>query len=249
MIPRKIKRMGWIPDLPHAHKKYAACHLEAIDLPALVDLRPKCPPVYDQGELGSCTGNGVAACIQFLQPSFMPSRLFIYYNERVIEGDTDQDGGAQIHDGIKTVVNQGVCPETEWPYDINQFTVKPPEQCYDDAQKDLVTQYLSLDTINDIKQCLNSGFPVVFGMTVFESFEHPEVASTGMVPMPAQTEQSIGGHCMVIVGYDNSKECFIVRNSWGASWGLSGYCYISYAYIQQFADDFWTMKKDSGQGS
>lgn len=239
---RKIKRYGWRPDLPHRHKKLRMCLTYASDLPESIDLRHKCPPVYDQGDLGSCTANGIAGCIQFNQPSVMPSRLFIYYNERAIEGDPDQDGGAQIHDGIQSIASQGCCPESEWPYDISEFAVKPPTQCYIDAVKDLINDYISMDNTNDIKQCLNSGYPVVFGMSVYESFESPEVATTGMVPMPADSEQIIGGHCMVIVGYDDSKQCFIVRNSWGNSWGLAGYCYIPYQYISEFASDFWAIK-------
>jgi C1A family cysteine protease len=238
---RKIKRYGWKPSLPHNVKKYSSCHEFVAELPALIDLRSHCPAVYDQGDLGSCTANGIAGAIQFVQPDVMPSRLFIYYNERGIEGDPDQDGGAEIHDGIQSISKQGACAETEWPYDISQFAVCPPEQCYTDALKDLIKDYSSLDNNNDIKQALHAGYPVVFGMTVYESFESPEVASTGMVPMPASSEEVIGGHCMLIVGYDDEKQCFIVRNSWGASWGISGYCYIPYLYISQFASDFWTI--------
>ena len=177
----------------------------------------------------------------------MPSRLFIYYNERVIEGDPEEDGGAQIHDGIQTLVDNGCCSEAEWPYDVNQFAAKPTDQCYQDALNDLITDYYSIDNNEGIKQCVHSGFPVVFGMSVFESFENPEVAQTGMVPMPATSERTIGGHCMVIVGYDDSKSCFIVRNSWGEAWGLAGYCYIPYTYIEQYASDFWTIRKDTGE--
>jgi C1A family cysteine protease len=239
---RKIKNYGWQPDLPHSHKKYAICGLHSTTLPSLIDLRLKCPPVYDQGNLGSCTANGIAAAIEFVQPGVMPSRLFIYYNERVIEGCQDQDAGAQIHDGIKTINNQGACTETDWPYDEDKFSVKPSDICYADALKDLISDYISLDTINDIKQCLNTGYPVVFGMTVYSSFEDNAVSITGMVPMPANDEEVIGGHCMMIVGYDDSKQCFIVRNSWGMGWGLSGYCYIPYEYISTYATDFWCIK-------
>lgn len=239
---RKIKRYGWKPSLPHNVKKYSSCRALVEDLPPLIDLRPSCPDVYDQGNLGSCTANGIAGAIQFVQPTVMPSRLFIYYNERVIEGDPDQDGGAEIHDGIQSVSSKGACPESEWPYDISEFAVEPPVACYTDAIKDLISDYVSLDNNNDIKQCLNSGFPVVFGMTVYESFESPDVASSGIVPIPGDSEQVIGGHCMLIVGYDDSKKSFIVRNSWGSGWGLAGYCYIPYAYISKYASDFWSIK-------
>lgn len=239
---RKIKKYGWKPDLPHNHKKFSLDHVHVDQLPPLVDLREKCSPVYDQGELGSCTANGIAACIQFVQPNVMPSRLFIYYNERAIEGDTEDDNGAQIHDGIKTVHLQGFCPESDWPYDIDKFAQEPSDICYSEALKDLINDYISLDSNEDIKQCLHSGYPVVFGMTVYESFESSEVATLGHVPMPVEGEQVVGGHCMAIVGYDDSKESFIVRNSWGMSWGLLGYCYIPYSYIEKYADNFWSIR-------
>lgn len=239
---RKIKRYGWVPSLPHNHIRYAHCFPMDTPIPEIVDLRPKCPPVYDQGELGSCTANGIAGCIQFIQPSFMPSRLFIYYNERAIEGDVYTDGGAQIHDGIKTIGTLGACAETEWPYNINEFKIKPPLNCYTDAKKDIIKDYLSIQNLDEIKQCLASGYPVVFGMTVYESFESQKVATTGIVPMPKENEQVVGGHCMALVGYDDVKKVFIDRNSWGNSWGLSGYCEIPYAYIEKYADDMWTIR-------
>lgn len=241
-VAHKIKRYGWKPDSPHNHKKYGAFHRLIENLPPSIDLRTYCPIVYDQGELGSCTGNGVAGCVQFLEHSFMPSRLFIYYNERVMEGDPSEDCGAQIHDGVKVVATQGCCSEIEWPYDIAKFSDKPSDQCYQDALKDLVKNYYSLTNIIDIKNCLHEGFPVVFGTTVFESFESPVVEKNGVIPMPKYHEEEVGGHCMVIVGYDDNKKYFIVRNSWGSAWGVAGYCYIPYSYIEKYASDFWTLR-------
>ena len=241
------RKYGWIPSLPCRAKKFSACYAPTPVLPPLVDLRPKDVPIYDQGQVGSCVGNGTSGIVEFIQPSLgTPSRLFVYYNARIPESDTNQDGGAQIHDGVQGVVNYGVIPETEWPYDPNQVTTQPTPQCYTDAKKDVVTSYFSLDTDTDIKQCLVAGFPVVFGTSLYESFESDVVASTGIVPMPVDSEEPIGGHCMVIIGYDDSKSWWIVRNSWGLSWGASGYCFISYAYINQFASDYWTVRADSG---
>jgi C1A family cysteine protease len=134
-VPRKIKGYGWIPDLPdHRDHLYAAPPPRLTALPPSTDLRPQCPPVYDQGQLGSCTANAIAGAIEFDQMKqgqtpFVPSRLFIYYNERDIEGTVGSDSGAQIRDGIKSVAQQGVCPEPEWPYDITKFTEKPPDTC------------------------------------------------------------------------------------------------------------------------
>ena len=247
-----VKRFGWVPDLPdHRDHLYAAPVVALRALPARVDLRNQCPPVYDQGQLGSCTANGVAAAMQFdrmkqhVQPDFIPSRLFIYYNERVMEGTVNSDSGAMIRDGIKSVAAQGDCPESEWPYDITKFTNKPTPPCYTDARKYKAIQYQRVArNLNQMKGCLASGYPFVFGFTVYDSFESPQVAQTGVVPIPASTEQVLGGHCVVAVGYDDAQQRFIVRNSWGTDWGMQGYCTMPYAYVTDanLADDFWTIR-------
>ena len=247
----KIKRYGWTPDLPdHRDHLFAALSEVLAELPPSTDLRGQCPPVYDQGQLGSCTANAIAAAMEFdrikeaLQ-DFMPSRLFIYYNERVIEGTVASDGGAQIRDGIKSVASQGVCPESEWPYDIAQFATKPTSQCYADAALDKAVSYQRLThDVNQMKGCLAGGYPFVFGFTVYESFESQQVAQTGVVQMPQSGEQSIGGHAVLAVGYDDQSQRFIVRNSWGVNWGMQGYFTMPYAYLMDanLADDYWTIR-------
>ena len=251
-MPRKIARYGWIRDLPDQRDHlYAAPPEVLLNLPPSVDLRPKCPAVYDQGQLGSCTANAIAAALEFDQMKekqaniFVPSRLFIYYNERKMEGTVNEDSGGQIRDGIKSVANQGDCPEDLWPYDITKFAVQPPQQCYQQALKFEAVQYQRLSQIsNQLKGCLASGYPFVFGFAVYESFESQQVAQTGHAPMPAPTEASIGGHAVMAVGYDDSQNWFIVRNSWGIGWGMKGYFTLPYAYLleQNLASDFWTIR-------
>jgi len=258
---RRIGGYGWAPDLPdHRDFLYAVPPVTAAALPPSVDLRPGCPPVYDQGQLGSCTANAIAGAIEFDQikeklPEFTPSRLFIYYNERVIEHDVQSDNGAQIRDGIKSVAAQGVCAETSWPYsDQNTdpkpcpkcpYAKKPSQSCYNEAKKHTVKLYQRLTPIlATLKGCLASGYPFVFGFTVYESFESQQVAQTGIVPMPAAGEKVLGGHAVVGVGYEDSKQQFIVRNSWGTGWGIKGYFMMPYAYLtnSNLADDFWTIR-------
>jgi C1A family cysteine protease len=252
MTIRKIKKYGWRKDhLDQRDKIYRAASMPPI-LPKSVDLQPKCPPVYDQGQLGSCTANAIAGAIEFDLKAqgltdFVPSRLFIYYNERVIENDVDQDNGAEIRDGIKSVATQGVCPETEWPYSDQgtQFAVVPTPTCYADALKVKALSYQSApqDAIS-IKTILASGRPIVFGFSVYESFESDEVASTGMVPMPSPTDSPIGGHAVLAVGYDDIAQRFLVRNSWGQEWGLQGYFKMPYAYLldENLASDLWVVQ-------
>jgi C1A family cysteine protease len=250
-MPREIARFGWTPDLPDQRDHlYAAPPPVLVQLPTKVDLTSSCPPVYDQGQLGSCTANAIGAAIEFDRlkqklPDFVPSRLFIYYNERVTEGTVGSDSGAQIRDGIKSVAKQGVCAETEWPYNPAKFAQKPPAKAYTDALLDRAVSYQRLvQDLNQMRGCLASGYPFVFGFTVYTSFESQAVAKSGHVPMPAPSEVQVGGHAVLAVGYDDSHQSMIVRNSWGSGWGLKGYCTMPYAYLQQasLAADFWTIR-------
>jgi C1A family cysteine protease len=242
---------GWAPDLPdHRDFLYSANLALLTTLPAKADLRPQCPPIYDQGQLGSCTANSIGAAFEFDQmkqkeKSFMPSRLFIYYNERVIEGTVSSDAGAQIRDGIKSINQQGVCPETDWPYVITKFAAKPPPKAFTDGAKNKAILYQRIArTLPQMKACIAGGYPWVFGFTVYESFESAQVAQTGIVPMPGSNEQVLGGHAVLCVGYDDSQQRFIVRNSWGTSWGVQGYFLMPYAYLldANLSDDFWTVR-------
>jgi C1A family cysteine protease len=251
-----VKRYGWIPDVPDQRDHlYAAPIARLRAFPPKTDLRRQCPAVYDQGELGSCTGNAIAGAVQFdrrklkRRTDFVPSRLFIYYNERVIEHTVESDSGAQIRDGIKSVAKLGVCPETEWPYDIAKFAVKPPPTCYRHAKKYRAIGYQRVvQSLTQMKGCLASGYPFVFGFTVYESFESDRVARTGVVPMPAAAEKVLGGHAVLAVGYDDAAQRFIVRNSWGRRWGIAGYFTMPYAYLadDNLAADFWTIRVTSG---
>lgn len=255
IVQRKIKRYGWIPDLPdHRDKVYAAPFVHAAQLPPSVDLRSGCPPVYDQGQLGSCTANAIGGALEFdqmkqgLADVFVPSRLFIYYNERAMEGTVNQDAGAMIRDGVKSVNKVGAPHETLWPYsDANPgpFTKKPSTKAYADARKHPAVVYQSVPQVDvQLKGCLASGYPFVFGISVYESFESPAVAKTGKVPMPKPKEKLLGGHAILAVGYDDAQRRFIIRNSWGTGWGLKGYFTLPYEYVldSNLANDFWTIR-------
>ena len=177
-MPRKIKRYGWIPDLPDQRDFMYAAPLAALRaLPPKKDLSGECPPVYDQGELGSCTANAIGGAHEFEQmkqlapprtrsaagnakKAFTPSRLFIYYNERAIEGTVNEDSGAMIRDGIKSVVKQGACKETDWPYVIARFTKKPAKTCYTEAMNHQVVSYRRVvQNLNQMKGCLALAAP------------------------------------------------------------------------------------------
>lgn len=259
-MARKIKRYGWRPQLTDHRDRELL--LRTVALAPSVDMRGLMPPVYDQGDLGSCTANMGAGMFQFcaLKEAFsdheVPSRLFIYYNERVADGDPETDGGSECRTALKVLAAQGSIPETEWPYDITQFAVKPPDQCYADAKVEKALEYLAVDqNLDAIKTTLMSGYPVGFGFTVYQSFESPAVAKTGIMPMPGLFESPVGGHAVIWAGYfdnaalpanippHNSGGYLIVRNSWGLGWGLdaSGYFLMPYSALR-YCSDFWVLR-------
>ena len=236
---------GCIPDIAD-FRDHKLSLTAPITLPPVSDITPLMPPVYDQSTCGSCTGNGIAAAIEYDLikqglPVFIPSRLFIYYNERVIENTVNSDSGAMIRDGIKSVASLGVCSEIEWPYDVNQFAVKPSDKCYTDAVQNVITSYSRVNQdLYSLKAVLANKFPIVAGISVYESFENAEA---GIIPMPQPSERLLGGHCVLVVGYDDTKNVFIVRNSWGPNWGNKGYFTIPYDYLtnSDLASDFWVI--------
>lgn len=255
---RQVKRYGWIPDLPDQRDHgYAAPPVPR--LPRSVDLRRGFAPPYDQGDLGSCTANAIAGAFQFARrkakqgPDFVPSRLFIYFNERVVEGTANEDSGAMLRDGMKVCAKLGACPELsrppaagDWPYDPARFAVKPPPACYRVALRHQLLRYQRVpQSLAQTRGCLAQGYPFVFGFAVYEGFESQEVARAGEVPLPAPGERVLGGHAMVAVGYDDGAQRFLIRNSWGSRWGKKGYGTMPYAYLADadLASDFWTIRQ------
>jgi C1A family cysteine protease len=252
-IQKKVvkRHYGWLPDLPDQRDyMFSAVSRVPAILPEKIDLRPQCPAVEDQGQLGSCTANALAGALEFLElkdgvrfDDF--SRLFIYYNERLLEHTIKSDSGAMLRDGIKTLAGQGVCSEKKWPYKISRFSLKPPLSCYRAAVKHKITSYHRVITLDEMRNCLAEGFPFVFGFTVYESFESQEVAQTGRVNIPSKNERQLGGHAVMAVGYDDPEKRFIVRNSWGEAWGMKGYFTMPYQYLadRNLSDDFWTIRR------
>jgi C1A family cysteine protease len=251
-MPRRIKRFGWIPDLPDARDHIYSAPVPALmTLPLKVDLRARCPTVLDQGQLGSCTANALANVHLFDQMKqqaaapFLPSRLFIYYNERVMEHTVNEDAGAMLRDGIKSIAQQGVCPERQWPYILSKFAQRPSPACYKAALDHQAVSYQRLpQSLLQMKGCLATGYPFVFGFTVYESFVSPRTAQTGMVTLPRPDERVVGGHAALAVGFQDAQQRFLLMNSWGPRWGDAGFFTMPYSYLTDadLTADFWTVR-------
>jgi len=214
----------------------------------LVDLRNYCSPIENQGNLGSCTGQSIAGAIELLnkrngKPTDV-SRLFIYYYERLILGTVNYDSGAYIRDGIKATNKYGASLESLWPHDIRKFRQEPINEAKTDGLKRKVTRYERVADFNGCIDALTNGYPVVIGFYVYESFMSATVARTGKMPYPnTKRERLLGGHAVLLVGYDKTKKVFIVRNSWGTSWGDRGYFYMPFDVIKpNMSSDYWIIK-------
>ena len=249
-LPFVIPKYHWVRD--QVDSRDFAYQLTSTPSVSSVDLRQYCSPIEDQGNLGSCTGNAVAGAIELLDKrggrTLDVSRLFIYYYERLLEGTVNYDSGAYIRDGIRATNKYGAPLESLWPYNINKFKTVPTQAAITDGAKRKVMLYERAADFNACIDALNNGFPVIIGFDVYSSFETTAVARTGMMPYPNTSKESLlGGHAVLIVGYNNATQRFIVRNSWGTNWGDKGYFYMPYQVIQntRMSSDFWVIKSVS----
>ena len=252
---------------PHIPKLQAWNFAKSSDLPSSVDLRARLPPVFHQGNLGSCTANALSAAFAFDDPSMIGSRLFLYYNERKMEDSVNDDAGACLSDGVEALHIYGICAETSWPYSDDGFKFKqtPPDQCYQgtyilvfsmhnklfvyniEAVSHEATSYHHVEPTEEaLKAALASGFPLVSGIKVFHGFMS---TYDGHVPLPNPSETPHGGHAILLVGYNDATREWLVRNSWGADWGDQGHFYLPYEYMTDssldLAHDIWVISKVS----
>ena len=219
-------------------------------LRSIVDLRPWASPVEDQGHLGSCIGNTVAGAYELLLKKNIPdnfvdiSRLFVYYNARLLENTEREDSGAYIRDGVKAAKKYGLCSEKVWPYLINHFNITPSVESYDDAKHRNIKNYYRIATLEDTLDALNHDHPVVFGLKVFEGFNNIEYTKDYILEIPNPEEQPIGGHAMMMAGYDLNRQLVLCRNSFGPDWCMGGYCWIPFEYMRNETFDSWIFEVD-----
>lgn len=237
-----------IKRLPEHKLNYANLPLIKNNNKNTVDLRNYLPDIVNQGQTNSCTANAIACLINYLNNNLKNvSRLFLYYNERLIENCINEDAGAYISDGILSLITFGICEEEVWPYELENLMIKPSNKAYVEAlcNKALIVKNIP-NTFSAMINALNNNYPFVVGIEVYDSFEDENVQKTGIVPYPnTKREILLGGHAIVCVGYDSNKKLWIMRNSWGTEWGDKGYFYIPLEYLlnDKFTSELWIIQK------
>jgi len=232
-------------------RKLGANAVTRAELPTSVDMRDKCAPIYDQGQIGSCTafawGKGMAEFLARQKGDKTPlSALFFYVEELKLEGHLGQDAGAEsMETGGKILTQFGDCPDSELPYlspmdQMNSSKVKkalstlPTDKMVKDAIPYKAAKMTAVPDLAAAKTELAAGHPVAMGIMVYESFESQAASSTGMIPVPdTDKEQLLGGHAVLAVGYDDAKKVLIMRNSWSTKWGDKGWFYLPYGYVKE----------------
>jgi len=263
------RSFGWVRDsVDHRDYSYSSNTeiVEFVDpLPDEVSLSAFCSPIQDQKKSSSCVAHAVCGALEYLeavalkqeveifQAYFQPiSRLFVYYNARKIDGNQSFDQGAQIRNAIMGIRQNGICRETLWPFDLTQICTEPSSVAYLEAIEHKILYGYSLDNkdLNALKTCLACGYPFVFGADLCQSFMSDEVEKTGIIPMPSSTENFVGGHAMLCVGYNDLTKQFLIRNSWGEEWGLKGYAWMPYEYLtnRYLCSDAWTLRRAELKG-
>lgn len=254
------ERMGWLPDIPDYRDRRLSAHpvvgLGVMgaptpeELPAFISLRDHCPPVRDQGQLGSCTGFAHASAVGYLnrvdvdprKPNF--SESWMYYQARKIEGSINEDAGAYIRDGAKVLATLGIPNESYWPYVIDRFTDMPTRTAYKEAERWKVGPYYRCDSLDGIRTALACRFAVVGGFSFYENMFSAEADRTGDFPMPGGSLE--GGHAVHFIGYDDGRRRLLLKNSWGENWGDGGYGTLPYGFVEEgLADDFWCYERES----
>lgn len=225
-------------------------YLNSYDNIKYVDLRTNYNiPVYNQLSLNSSPANALVYCYHYellkneISPVIDPSRLFLYYNQ--YNSLNNEDIGTSIFSGLNILHNLGVCSENLYPYNI-ESEIAPSEEAYKEASENKIIAYNAIDqNLHQLKSTLINGYPVLFGFNIYSSFLNESVSETGNINIPLETEELIGQHAAVIIGYDDGDKVFLVRNSWGSDWGDSGYGYIPYEYVLNplYSSDFWIVRK------
>lgn len=200
----------------------------------------------DQLSIGACAGNATADAVEFLnaaagQTPVQVSRLFIYNAARERAGLLQVDSGIYIRACFEVLSDIGVCREETWPYDVSKVFTRVSMKAQREATGHKIKGAYRIkeegsDRLEQIVSALRAKHPVVFGTTLGQSF----TSLRGLGPVtPPKNETPLGAHAMLIVGHISGKG-FLVKNSWGRSWGEDGFCILTPEYLAwSETSDLW----------
>lgn len=237
-----MKNYGWNPDRgDFRDQKLGLSHVTVGNSDNRAGFPYGC---LDQGDLGSCTAHMADGLFAYEHKRLRKevketSRLFVYYNTRLMEGTVDSDSGASIRDTIQSMNQFGGCLDRYWKYDVTKYRVTPPKIAYKNGLVHTALKYARVGRGQEMITLLAGGQVFGCGITVYESFEND---STGNIVMPGKKESVLGGHAIVICGYQAGRG-WLFRNSWGVGWGNMGYGWLPEAYLLDdgLSDDFWAV--------
>lgn len=247
---------------------FTARPAQVIAIPTSADLRQFDTPILDQGNIGSCTSQALAAVVQWLQNKTMGtytpvSRLFNYYFSRILE-DVKGDEGSTLRAAAKSLNHDGDPPENLWPYVESKVNATPSNAAHDEALNWQSLKYYICNTNQDKKAALGvSGLPFMGGFTVYDTRNSIyDVGASGNIPVPTNSERNnvLGGHAIAFMGFedahinsDSSRGAWLIKNSWNG-WGsncpttqlpngtkTNGYAWLPYSYNP---DDCWVVAEE-----
>lgn len=203
-----------------------------------VDLRSDFTTPKNQGELGTCTAFAMVSIFEYIMKKANPSNpdlseMFVFYNavkKKSLNWEEKLKEGTSFFDAFSAMSSLGVCTEDLCPYGKN--LLEPSPEAYEDGKSRLVKTVKNVNISHeDFTSAISEGYPIAISLRIFDSFQ---ADGNGFIYRP--TDEQIknhddGNHAMVICGFSEDEKVYIVRNSWGTSFGDKGYCYIPFSYI------------------
>jgi len=218
--------------------------LPAISVPLAVDYGKYMTPVRDQGDEGTCVGFASVVGVKEYEDTkeykktISLSPRYVYSLCKKYDGFPDEEG-TYPRIAMKVLLKHGVCPESFWPYEPHQTDDHKPGA---DVKAKIfkIKAYARIASVVEMKRSLVVNGPFLAGVKVYETWFTKTVQKTGIVPMPVRGEETVGGHAICIVGYDDKASRFKFKNSWGSKWAVKGYGFLPYAYMQKYCTDAWS---------